>query len=367
MMNIEQRNVGIDILRAISMLMIAVHHVLLHGSILAQADPLTSQYRVAWFMEITCFCAVNVYGMISGYVGYGKSHHLSRFLQLYFQVIFYTMVTTMIFHFIRPELVTGKIVLHAIFPFAFDVYWYYTGYFCLFFLMPFLDRLMEGLTRKEADRLMLTVFIIFCVVQTIFNQQFSFSNNGYSFLWLAIMYLAGTYIKKYDLGKGNGRNYLIGYFLCVLLIWFLKIGYERIIYIWTLEQRSSERFINYTSPFVALCAVCLVIAFKEMKKGKIASKIAKFLASVSFDVYLFHDAPLVRDTFILGAFSSYLFLNPAAMMAAVLGTALAIWLIGSLIGRLRILIFSLFRMNKLCDILAAGLENLTGRLLKYNS
>jgi len=364
MMNIEQRNVGIDILRAISMLMIAVHHVLLHGSILAQADPLTSQYRVAWFMEITCFCAVNVYGMISGYVGYGKSHHLSRFLQLYFQVIFYTMVTTMLFHFIRPELVTGKIVLHALFPFAFDVYWYYTGYFCLFFLMPYLDRLMEGLTRKEADRLILTVFIIFCVAQTVFNQQFSFSNNGYSFLWLAIMYLAGTYIKKYDLGKGNGRNYLIGYILCVLLMWFLKIGYERIIYIWTLEQRISERFVNYTSPFVVLCAVCLVVSFKEMKWGEKARKIAKFLASISFDVYLFHDAPLVRDTFIIGAFSSYLFLNPAVMVVAVIGTALSIWLIGSLVGKLRILIFRLLQMNKLCDAFAGGIEKLIGRLLK---
>ena len=157
---------------------------------------------------------------------------------------------------------------------------------------------------------------------------------------------------------------MIGYILCVLLVWFLKIGYERIIYIWTLEQRTSERFVNYTSPFVVLCAVCLVVAFKEMKWGEKARKIAKFLASVSFDVYLFHDAPFVRDTFILGAFSSYLFLNPAVMVVAVIGTALSIWLIGSLVGNLRILFFRLLQMNKLCDTFAGVIEKLTGRLLK---
>lgn len=289
----EQRNAGIDLLRSIAMLMIVIHHVLLHGDILSQADQQSIHYQAAWFLEILGFCAVNVYGMISGFVGYGHKHRLSRFVQLFFQVIFYTVIATVIFYFIRPEMVTGETILHAIFPFAFDMYWYYTAYFCLFFIMPYLDRMMEALTRDEARRLMLILFVVFSILQPIFNRQFALTNNGYSFLWLALLYLTGAYIKKYDFGKGNGTKFLIGYILCAFFIWFLKIGYERIFYVWTHEQRTSERFVNYTSPFVVLFAICLIVAFKEMKCREMLKKVAGFLAAVSFDVYLLHDEPLV--------------------------------------------------------------------------
>ena len=345
----ERRNAGIDLLRTVSMFMIVVHHVLLHGGILEHADQRSIHYMIAWFLEIAGFCAVNVYGMISGYVGYGKKHRLSRFLQLYLQMIFYTLITTAVFHFIHPEMVTGETVLHAIFPFAFDMYWYYTAYFCLFFLMPFLDKLMDTLSRKEAGQLMVVLFIIFSVLQTIFNRQFALTNDGYSFLWLTVMYLAGAYIRKYDVGKGSGRRYFFGYVICVLFIWFLKIGYERITYIWTLEQQTSERFVNYISPFVVICAVCLVVAFKEIKCGEKLKRVARFLAPVSFDVYLLHDEPLVRETFIIGAFSSYLFMNPVMMVLAVVVTAVVIWGLGCLVGWLRIWIFRLLRVDRMCE------------------
>lgn len=345
----EQRNTGIDLLRTVSMFMIVVHHVLLHGGILEHADQRSVHYLAAWFLEIFGVCAVNVYGMISGYVGYGHKHRFSRFLELYLQVIFYTVITTAVFHFMRPEMVTEETILHAVFPFAFDMYWYYTAYFCLFFLMPFLDRLMDSLNRDEARRLMLVVLVIFCVLQMVFKRQFAMTNDGYSFLWLALLYLAGSYIKKYDLGKGYGRSHLFGYILCVLFMWFLKMGYEQLFYAWKHQQWSSERLINYTSPFVVLCAVCLVVAFKEMKCGKIWKKIAGFMAPVSFDVYLFHDEPLVRTAFIVGAFNSYLYMNPVYMFLSVIGTAVLIWFAGSMLGRLRILVFKILRVEKACE------------------
>lgn len=346
-----QRNTGVDLLRTVSMLMIVVHHVLLHGGILEHADQRSIHYLVAWFLEIICFCAVNVYGMISGYVGYGQKHRLSRFLQLYFQVVFYTVITTAIFHFIRPEMVTGETFLHAVIPFAFDMYWYYTAYFCLFFLMPYLDRLMDGLTREEARRLMLILLAIFSVLQMVFNRQFAMTNNGYSFLWLALLYLAGAYIRKYDLGKGNGRSFLFGYVLCVFFMWFLKIGYERIVYVWTYEQRTSERIVNYTSPFVVLCAACLVVAFKEMTCARLVKKAAEFLASVSFDVYLFHDEPLVRTALLSGAFTGLLGFDPFQMAILMIGVSLVIWLSGSIVGKIRSWIFRLIRLDKFCDCL----------------
>ena len=362
-----KRNYGIDLLRIVSMIMIPVLHILGQGAILDRSSALSGSYKAAWLLEIVCYCAVNVYGIISGYVGYGKKRKLSRFLQMYLQVIFYTLLGCIVFAFYKPELVNAKVIRESVFPFAYEVYWYYTAYFCLYFFMPFLDKLIERNGKEENRKMLLAALVIFSILQTAFHEDFAHTNHGYSFLWLALMYLVGGYIRKYDVGRRENRlKNLLGYVLCALFVWFWKIGSEQVRGSFTGWYEPSVRWINYVSPFIVVCAVLLVLYFKEVRFGNKLTKIVCFFSPASFDVYLAHQIPLVRDTFIIGAFAVWLAWNPFVMVMAVIGSALSIWLIGSLTGRLRILIFSLFRMNKLCDLLAGGIENFTRRLLKYN-
>ena len=63
-----KRNYGIDLLRIVSMIMIPVLHILGQGAILDRSSALSGSYKAAWLLEIVCYCAVNVYGIISGYV-----------------------------------------------------------------------------------------------------------------------------------------------------------------------------------------------------------------------------------------------------------------------------------------------------------
>ena len=65
-----ERNYGIDLLRIISMIMVVVLHMLLQGGVLDNANNLKFNNYTAWFLEISCLCATNVFGIISGYVGY---------------------------------------------------------------------------------------------------------------------------------------------------------------------------------------------------------------------------------------------------------------------------------------------------------
>ena len=347
--NTEVRwNYGIDLLRIVCMVMIPTHHVLLHGGILQNAEWFHPQYKAAWFLEISVLCAVNVYGIISGYVGYGRAHRLSRFIKMYIQLIFYTLLTTAVFAILRPKLVTGEVVRNAIFPFGYEVYWYCTAYFCLFFFMPVLDRMMERLDRAEARRLLIISFILFSVMQTVYHKQFAHTNEGYSFLWMALMYIVGAYIRKYDVGKNGGVvRYLLIYILSVMFVWLSKTGIEHFQYIKTHNYIESIRLVNYTSPFIIICAVCLVLAFKNLKIGSVAKKAIIFFSPVAFDVYLFHDEPLFRENIITGAFTAYLSFNSARMLGAVIGTAGIIWICGSLVGRLRICFFKLLKVDNL--------------------
>ncbi len=348
----EKRNVEIDFLRILTMLLIVIHHILLHGGILKEADHFLPQYKAAWFLDITTLCAVNVYGLISGYVGYKSKHSVSRFLQLYLTVIFYTVVTTLFFSVFRHLKVDLKMALQIIFPFAFekDVYWYYTAYFCLFFFMPYLDKLIDALNREEAKRMLLTMFIVFSVLQTLFQQQFALTANGYSFLWLSVLYLVGAYIRKYDVGNNEiPWRFLVGYCLSVCFIWIAKMAVEHFRFLITHEFSESLYFTTYTSPFVIICAICLLLAFKKMSFMKVGAKWIAFFAPVTFDIYLLHEEPLIRKEFLIGSFTGFLEFSPVIILLAVIVTAFGIWFIGALIGRLRALIFKGLQVYKLCE------------------
>lgn len=339
------------------MIMIPVLHILGQGGILSGTEPLSVHYTAAWLLETASYCSVNVYGLISGYAGYQKPHPLSRLLTLYFQVLFYTLLTTVLFSFYYPELINMKIVRASLFPFAYNVYWYFTAYFCLFFFMPYLDRLISRQNQSDSLKLILLIFLVFSVLPTIFRNDFGTTGSGYSFLWLALMYLTGAYIKKSHTGKREHRYwYLTGYLFCVLLAWILKILTEQFYYTVHQEYTASEYLISYISPIVVLSAVFLLLFFKELKIPFWIQKIISFFSPAAFDVYLLHEEPLIVKTFLIGAFAAYLNKTPLIMTGLVLGTAAAIWLTGSLAGRIRRGLFRIFRIERLSVFLAGKIE-----------
>lgn len=60
------RNYGIEILRIIAMLMIVLLHVV--GGSLQYAESGSNKYYILWFFEIMSYCAVNCFGIITGYI-----------------------------------------------------------------------------------------------------------------------------------------------------------------------------------------------------------------------------------------------------------------------------------------------------------
>ena len=70
----EQRNRGIDLLRMTAMWMVVILHILNKGGVLAAAAPLSAGQGTARLLETAAYCAVNCYGLISGYVGVQRRH-----------------------------------------------------------------------------------------------------------------------------------------------------------------------------------------------------------------------------------------------------------------------------------------------------
>lgn len=220
----KKRNTGIELLRIVSMIMIGVLHILGHGNILFSEELSQGSYKTVWFMEIACFCAVNCYALISGYVGITAVFRYTRLVTTHLRVIFYSVVITLIFAISMPGIVGKEQIRAALFPVINQSYWYYTAYFALFLLIPYLNYLAQGLSREQYRTLIIVVITLFSVLPTISGTDIFRLHDGYSVFWLIVMYLLGAYIKKYeDSFLKHSYVAFILYVICVLVTWSNKL------------------------------------------------------------------------------------------------------------------------------------------------
>ncbi|MBQ6570249.1 MAG: acyltransferase [Clostridia bacterium] len=339
-----KRNYGVDLLRVVSMIMVPILHVLGHGGILNNAQVLLPSYEMAYLLETLAYCATNCYALISGYVGYTSKFRYSKIFLLYLQVAFYTVISTAAVCFIDPGFLTAKNIIYAVFPIANNTYWYFTSYFCMFFFIPFFNTAVEKAPRAVLGKLILTLFCVFSILPAIFRYDIATLANGYSALWLGVLYIMGAYIKKYDIGGSLKKSTkLTGYLVCVVLTWAVKFIVEFI------GRGETLMGISYTSPTIVLCAVFLLMYFAKLKPGRFWTGFAKFFAPVSFGVYLIHENPAVKGAFIENRFTGYLKFNPVVMAALVIATAIVIWFVCSLIDRVRFELFRLLKVGRLCS------------------
>jgi hypothetical protein len=249
----------------------------------------------------------------------------------------------------KPEVVGIKDIIKAIFPFAFNVYWYFTAYFCMFFFIPFINYFVEKASKEMSRNLLWTIIILFSIIPTLFHNDVYKVDGGYSAFWLSMMYFIGAYIKKYGINtKINAKRGFIGYLICIIVTWGSKFILD-IITNMILGEPHGGVLVSYTSPTILFAGIMLLLCFLNLNLGNIWKKFIVFFAPVTFGVYLIHVEPLIWKTIMKDRFVDYLEFSPIVMAIAVLGTALAIWFICSMIDKVRLEIFKILKVKQLLN------------------
>ena len=362
MMAEQKRNYGLDLLRILSMFMIVNLHVLGQGGAMVRIVGSESTYYAAWLIETCAYCAVDCYGLISGYVGVNGKFRPARFLELWLQVFFYSAGITLGYRIFAPDLLTTDSLWQAIFPVGWKTYWYFSAYAGLFFVMPYLNRLVRSLDDREKKRLAVVLFLVFSVgtaVPKANGIDFLQLVGGYSFVWLAVLYLLGACIRTCRFDRWKKRSYLIGYFGLNLFAWAFKILMENYTRSVCGEARYGRMFTGYAAPTMLLGAVCLVLLFEQLElKNKWSIWIVKKFSPLAFSVYLIHTQPLVWDTLILDTFDRYRYFPWPLLMIAVLLSAAGIYMVCTAIDYGRNELFRLLKVREKTEKLAGRLEHL---------
>lgn len=337
------RNYGVDLLRIISMFMVCLLHVLGHGGVLNSAEPQSAAYYAAWLIEIAAYCAVNCYALISGYVGVNSKYKISNLIYLWLQVAFYSVGISIIFKIINYESIGWKGMLKSFLPVTFNQYWYFTAYFGLFLFIPFLNMALHKIPQKIA-KWSLIIMVAFITIFSRLNGSIFGLSDGYSALWLIVLYLVGGYVKLYnpfkDIKTWKLTLILIG---LIIITWLSKIIIEFATLKILGQVNGSTILISYLSPTIFMVSVLFLLVFSRINVKH--HKLIAFFAPVSFGVYLIHVHSLIFSYVVKDFAVSFASFNPILMVLAVIGSAVAIYIVCSLIDYIRLLLFKLLRIK----------------------
>lgn len=307
-------NAGIDFLRIFAMFMIVVTHVLGKGGIRSTVkENFDLYYFVTWGIQVSAYSAVNCYALISGYVGVDSPYRYSKCLSLWLQVFFYTLLFILFFTFLQKP-ITYHDWIQAFFPIITGQYWYVTAYFGLLIFMPILNLALRKLNTKDLKHIVLLAIIFFSVLPALLNtkvDEFSFA-KGFSMNWLSVLYIIGAYLKRLDLKRLFSRKFLL--FLCLMAM-----------------------------------AVTIFIFFVtlDIKKTGRLFRIIKRMAPATLGVYLFHLNPLLVKFLLKDGFESFVTAPIWLFPFLILGTALLIYLVSTLVELLRIKLFTYLKVRHL--------------------
>lgn len=331
-----KRNYGLDLLRLVLMFLVAVLHILGHGGILQGAEQGSVAYRVAWLIETLAYCTVNCYALITGYVYTDKQPRLSSYGLLWLQVLCYSIGIAACGWILNPEKLTAESLQAFLFPVSGDRYWYFSAYTGLFLLIPLLNAGLAAFSRKQAAVTLAVLFAAFSVIPTFSGRDVFATNEGYSTLWLLLMYLLGACIQKFGFAEcfsaGKGIALYLG---SCGIAWGIKL-------IWA----DGIKLIDYPSPLMVLAALGLFLAFQNVRIPTWAQKWIAILAPGAFGVYLIHEHPYIRNYLIMDRFAFLTDYSVPVMVLAVLGIALGIFVICLSIDLIRNWVFKCLKIKE---------------------
>lgn len=329
----EMRNSGLDCFRILLTLFVCVIHVLGQGGILKSTSLLKCD--IYWLINVFAYCAIDGYALLSGYASNSTKLNLKRIINLWFEIIFYSLVLSIIINAIQNNVAFNvKELTKCCMPILFNKYWYMTAYFPLFFLTPIINKGIEKIQIKDAKYLLAILIIMFSFLGTIRDNYVS---DGYHFLWLLVLFVIGALLKKLNLfEKTSSKKLLCYYLLSIIISWIPLLLFD------------NKILISYISPTVLFACICLLTFFSRLNCN---NKIVNLLYPLTTGVYLFQNNEIIwnilANRFIFVAEYSIFF-----GLISILFLSLFIFITGCVIDYIRIILYKILKIDALSCFLS---------------
>ena len=189
--------------------------------------------------------------------------------------------------------------------------------------------------------------------------------NGYSPLWLAILYIIGAYIKKFQINRlFTKRRLFLIYFILVTVTVISNTIIESVSKSFSRVSVFKDMLLSYNSPPILLCSISLLLLFANIKPKNKSSKAILFFSTATFGVYIIHLHPSIWNL-IAGHFTFLAQINIFLLPFAVIGIALIIWVGCSIIDKIREKTFAVLKVQKIAYKAECLIKRITNRVIEY--
>lgn len=280
------RNSSIELLRIIAMLMIVVSHACVHSGFDRTAMPFFNRLVIQW--GTLGNLGVDIFVLISGYFLCAKPFRLSNLCRLLTQVWLYSIGLFLACRLILGCDYTLKEMAQVFLPTIFAEYWFFTAYIILLILSPFLNILIDAMTKKQHLALLAATSALWVLIPTLTTAQM----YGDRIPLFSMFYLMGAYLRKYPdnpFRHKKVRQAALGIGAGILLLSTLAI---ELLPVSLLAGRGTMFYERNSLPTV-LCALGLFTW--ALHRKPFTSPAVNTLAGCVFGVYLIHDNFMVRQ------------------------------------------------------------------------
>ena len=341
-----ERNINLDALRVFAILGVITLHLV--GGVNTLQLSTGNRIVVNILLAIT-YTAVNLFGLLSGYLKIDRPHHNAAIIKIILQTAFWCFLITAICVMFLGVRSPGDIIKYA-FPFLGDRLWYITCYFFVFMCAPFLNLLANKISKSGYLKLLIVLGILMSMITTVcFKDFFHVVSNGYSAGWLIYMYLIGGYFKKYGFWDKASKGWFL-LILCVSVIAIIASKYV-IEFLQTKVSIGSDRswhLYYYSSPLTLLNSICIFYLFVTGRwKNNGFGKVLTWLSTVSLGVYIIHAHPYSLDHVLIGENLTWTVnSNPLVSLIILIASILGICLGLGVLEWLRLKLFSVCGIDR---------------------
>lgn len=344
-----KRQANIELLRGLLMLMVVLVHLTGNG-ILSDKNPLAHtehNWIIANIIDAICYPAVNCFILISGYFGLRPT--IKKFLKLEIPIILYGFIAFMLIN----RSTEGAI--HAFFPVLSKSYWFFTSYFMLLLVAPFLNAFVDSAERKQFKLALLLAAFLFIIIPSFSPFRLA-ESRGMDFVGFSLMYLIGRYIGKYELRFSSKVGWIV--YLCATVICFsLTLS---LAYVFDINRGWKSPFYAYNCVLVVIQSVALFYIFKNVRINEKWSKIINYLSPSFFFVYIIHENPEIHARLYLWI-SLEVAQYSESFICHTLGWAIIIFVACVLID----ILLRRFLFSKIVDMLVAKCDKCVEKVLNH--
>ena len=289
------RTCFLDLLRIVACFLVIVNHT--NSSIFLGSSPDHIRWYISLAYFFLCKIAVPVFFMISGYLMLSKMDTWKKTLNRFFRILVVLVCGSVLYSLYYNLYVNHNYSATAVLKKALSFYkdsptnafWYLYAYLAIILMMPFLQKMVQSMTRKDYHIFFLLYGVFFGIFPILKHYSEMVTINSNFNLTICSGYvcvlLIGSYFSRFEIKKTR-----FGFFMALITLCAM-IGLN--VFLTLLEYKKSATgylFLdNRTFLPIIVESVCVFYMASFLKTSEKISRVVTFVGSCTFGIYLVSD------------------------------------------------------------------------------